>query len=221
MKIPYQHANTGMKARAEVNALLERFGCESVGWMDEFANQSVLLAFRWRGHDIQMRANAGGWAAMYLKEHPWTERRALGHAEYEAQVLRQGMIATNSILRDWVKGQITAIECGLIRFEHVFLAHILTHDGRTVGEVACESRNRSVTSAKGIESAKNSSAHRNAHENVINPSAPSFGRRQRTATLTTTGWDGRCVVALRSGERRNIMVSRLTIIHRGLGARIQ
>ena len=138
MKIPYQNASTGTKARSEVNALLERFGCESVGWMDEFATHSVLLAFRWRGRNIQLRASARGWAAMYLKEQPWTGRRALGRPEYEAQALRQGMIATNSILRDWVKGQITAVECGLIGFEHIFLAHILTHDGRTIGEVVCD-----------------------------------------------------------------------------------
>ena len=56
---------------------------------------------------------------------------------------------------------------------------------------------------------------------VVRIEKPGFGVRRRTATLTTTRWDGRCVVALRSGERHNIMASRLTIIHRGLGARIQ
>ena len=56
---------------------------------------------------------------------------------------------------------------------------------------------------------------------VVRIDKPGFGVRRRTATLTTARWDGRCVVALRSGERHNIMASRLTIIHRGLGARIQ
>ena len=32
-----------------------------------------------------------------------------------AAALDQGLIAVNSILRDWVKGQITAIETGILR----------------------------------------------------------------------------------------------------------
>ena len=56
---------------------------------------------------------------------------------------------------------------------------------------------------------------------VVRIDKPGFGVRQRTGTLTTARWDGRCVVALRSGDRHNIMASRLSIIHRGLGARIQ
>jgi hypothetical protein len=36
-------------------------------------------------------------------------------------VLRQGDVAVNSILRDWIKGQVTAVECGILSFEVVFL----------------------------------------------------------------------------------------------------
>jgi len=43
-------------------------------------------------------------------------------------------VAVNSVLRDWMKGQVTAIECGILSFEAVFLPHMLTHDGRTVIE---------------------------------------------------------------------------------------
>ena len=56
---------------------------------------------------------------------------------------------------------------------------------------------------------------------VVHIDKPSFGVRRRTATLTTARWDGRCVVELGSGKRHNIMASRLAIIHRGLGARVQ
>jgi len=31
------------------------------------------------------------------------------------------MVAVNSILRDWVKGQIMVVETGLTEFRHVFL----------------------------------------------------------------------------------------------------
>jgi hypothetical protein len=43
-------------------------------------------------------------------------------------------VAVNSILRDWIKGQITAVECGILSFESVFMPYMLTSDGRPVIE---------------------------------------------------------------------------------------
>lgn len=51
---------------------------------------------------------------------------------YEARALNQGLVAVNSMLRDWVKGQVTAVECGMLSFEAVFMPHMLTRDGRSV-----------------------------------------------------------------------------------------
>jgi hypothetical protein len=44
------------------------------------------------------------------------------------------MKAVNSLLRDWVKGQITAVECGILQFEAVFMPYMLTSDGRPMIE---------------------------------------------------------------------------------------
>ena len=55
--VPYARATSGERARAEVVALLRRFGCESVGFMDDFADQSLMLAFQWRGRRVQLRAS--------------------------------------------------------------------------------------------------------------------------------------------------------------------
>jgi hypothetical protein len=54
--------------------------------------------------------------------------------DYEQAALRQGHVAVNSILRDWIKGQVTAIETGILSFEAVFMPYMLTNDGRTVLE---------------------------------------------------------------------------------------
>jgi hypothetical protein len=56
--VPYANATTGTKARAEIVKLLQAFGCESVGFMDDFADHSVLLAFKHRGRQVQLRASA-------------------------------------------------------------------------------------------------------------------------------------------------------------------
>ena len=134
MTLPYSGARSGMKARDEIRKILQRFGCESVGFMDEFAERSVLLAFRHRGRTIQLRANARGWASAYLRENPWSSRRQYTREDWEARALEQGMVAVNSILRDWVKGQITAIETGILEFDHVFLPYMLADNGRPVLE---------------------------------------------------------------------------------------
>ena len=48
-----------------------------------------------------------------------------------------------------------------------------------------------------------------------------FGRRRRIATLTSARHDGRCVAVLRSGEKINIMASRLALVHHGCGALVR
>ena len=126
-----------MRAREEIAKILRRFGCESIGFMDDLAKHEVLLAFTNRGRQVQMRASAKGWAQMYLKENPYYRRRAT-RQEWEQAALRQGHIAVNSVLRDWVKGQVTAIETGILSFEAVFMPFMLTADGRPLFERVAE-----------------------------------------------------------------------------------
>lgn len=134
MTTPYASASSGASARDEITKILRRFGCESVGFMDDFQDHSVLLAFKHRGRPIQLKASAKGWATMFLKENPWTARRRDTKHDYERRALQQGLIAVNSILRDWIKGQVTAVECGILSFESVFLPYMLTNDGRPLIE---------------------------------------------------------------------------------------
>jgi hypothetical protein len=131
---PYASATSGAAARDEITKLLRRFGCESVGFMDDFEKFEILLAFHHRGRQMQLRASAKGWAAMFLKENPWSSRRRDSRKDYEQAALRQGLIAVNSILRDWVKGQIMAVECGILSFEAVFMPYMLTNNGQTLIE---------------------------------------------------------------------------------------
>ena len=138
--VPYASATSGATAREEITKILRRFGCESVGFLDDFAAHSVLLAFTHRGRPVQLCASAKGWAQLYLKANPWNSRMRSSVKQYEAQVLAQGLIAVNSILRDWMKGQITAIECGILSFEAVFLPYMLAEDGRPMLEKLREAR---------------------------------------------------------------------------------
>lgn len=134
MSVPYATASAGGSARDEITKMLRRFGCESVGFMDDFDKHEVLLAFTHRGRQIQLRASAKGWAQMFLRQQPYSSRRRQTRQEYEQDALRQGHKAVNSILRDWVKGQMTAVECGILSFEAVFMPYMLTSDGRPLVE---------------------------------------------------------------------------------------
>jgi len=136
--MPYENATSGQKARDEITKILQRFGCERVGFMDNFEEKSVLLAFVHRGRNVQLEASAKGWAAAFLKANPYNHRKRATRQEYEAAALKQGMVAVNSILRDWVKGQITAVECGILEFGAVFMPYMLADDGRPLIEHARE-----------------------------------------------------------------------------------
>lgn len=132
--VPYESATSGDAARSEIIKILRRFGCSSIGFMDDFDRKEILLAFEHRGNKVQLRASAKGWAAMYLRAHPHSRQMRRTRQEHEARALDQGLIATNSILRDWVKGQVTAVECGIMSFSAVFMPYMLAADGRPMIE---------------------------------------------------------------------------------------
>ena len=47
---------------------------------------------------------------------------------------KKGQIAVYSVLREWIKGQLTAIETGMLSFEAAFLPCIMLPTGETVLE---------------------------------------------------------------------------------------
>ena len=114
MTTPYAAATSDMRAREEIKKILTRFGCETIGFMDDNVKHEVLLAFTHRGRQVQLRASAKGWAALWLRENPWTDKRKSSPHEWGAKALAQGHVAVNSVLRDWIKGQVTAIETGVL-----------------------------------------------------------------------------------------------------------
>ena len=83
---------------------------------------------------MQLRASAAGWASLWLKAEPVGRRRGKPQKDYERMALEQGLLAVNSILRDWVKGQITAVECGVMSFDAAFMPFMVTDSGETVIE---------------------------------------------------------------------------------------
>lgn len=134
MSLPYENATSGKAAIEEARKTLQAFGASSFGVMEDFDRGVVTVQFMWRERRVTIEASAKGYAAAWLKAHPYSNRSRTTRTAHEARALQQGNIAVYSILRDWIKGQVTAVEIGMLSFEGAFLAQILLPSGRTVLE---------------------------------------------------------------------------------------
>lgn len=136
MSLPYENATSGDRALGDMQKLLRRFGCNKFGSMVDDEAGELLVQFEYRGRQVSVKASYQGYAAAWLKEHPYTTRMRKSRTEHERQALDIASVAVYSILRDWIKGQITAVETGILSFEGAFLGQILLPNGRTVLEHA-------------------------------------------------------------------------------------
>lgn len=134
MKLPYHRATTGRMAQGEMQSMLRRVGASSFGVMEEYDAGELIVQFEWRSRRVTLKASVKGYAAAWLREHPYTKAMRCTRAEHEARAMRQANLSVWSILRDWLKGQVTAIEIGMIDFDAAFLAQIVLPDGGTVLE---------------------------------------------------------------------------------------
>lgn len=94
----------------------------------------VLVQFEFRGRQCSVKASIKGYAAAWLKEHPYSQRTRVTPTQHQKKAMDIASVAVYSILRDWIKGQITAIETGILTFEGAFLGQILLGTGKTVLE---------------------------------------------------------------------------------------
>lgn len=136
MALPYESATSGERALGEIQKLLRGFGCSKFGSMIDDAEGTLLIQFEYHGKPVSVKASTNGYAAAWLKEHPYTSRMHCTKQQHEKKALDIASVAVYSILRDWIKGQITAIETGILSFEGAFLAQMMLPSGKTVLEHA-------------------------------------------------------------------------------------
>lgn len=136
MGLPYENSSSGTAAIEEIRKILNRFGCQRFGVMTDNEKGELIIQFTYRDRDIHMAASFQGYAAAWLKEHPYNVgRMRRTRQDHERKALQQAELSVCSVLRDWIKGQITAIECGILSFEGAFLGQILLpNSGMTVLE---------------------------------------------------------------------------------------
>jgi len=140
MTLPYQKATSGERALGEIQKILRGFGCNKFGSMSDDSAGEIFVQFEYHGRPVSVRASIKGYAQAWLKENPVTIHqtdinagRAAGKkAAHERKAMDIASVAVYSILRDWIKGQITAIETGILSFEGAFLGQLLLPSGKTV-----------------------------------------------------------------------------------------
>ena len=134
MSLPYSSATSGVRALEEIQKILRGFGCSKFGSGTDWDTGEVFIQFEHMGRMVNLKASAKGYAAAWLKDNPWTHRKRCTRQEHEQKALDIGGIAVYSILRDWVKGQVTAIEVGIMTFEAAFLSYIMLPSGKSIIE---------------------------------------------------------------------------------------
>ena len=139
MPLPYENATSGERAVQDVQKILRAFGCDKFGHMTDARAGEVLLQFEYRGRQVSARASVNGYAQAWLKEHPYTNRTRGTMADHKRKAEEIAQVAVYSILRDWIKGQIMAIETGVLSFEGAFLGQIMLPSGKTILEHATAS----------------------------------------------------------------------------------
>lgn len=138
MKLPYENASSGQKAINDIQIILKSFGCTKFATGEDFETGEVFIQFEHNGRPVNLKASAKGYAAAWLKRNPWNTKRRCSGEEHNSRALTKGSLAVYSVLRDWVKGQVTAIEIGVLTFESAFLSHMLLPDGKRVIEAIQE-----------------------------------------------------------------------------------
>src|SRR5262245_41431713 len=124
--IPYASATAGDRAIVQLQKTLETFGCTQFGTMIDNERGVLMVQFKWRGQSVSLEASFKGYAQALLNAQPnrkWRARR-------DVEALAQARISVCSILRDWVKAQVTAIESGVLSFETAFMPHMLLANGQ-------------------------------------------------------------------------------------------
>lgn len=130
---PYENASGGkVSALAEIQKTLLTFGADKFGVAEDWASGEVAIHFQLRGRVVKVKANSYGYTKAWLARNPTANGSYSAERQRRAEKL--GQMAVWSILRDWIKGQCTAIEVGMLTVDQAFIGQIVLDDGSTVME---------------------------------------------------------------------------------------
>lgn len=83
MTLPYENSTSGERALGEIQKLLRTFGCSKFGSMADDEAQEIFVQFEYRGRPVSVKASIRGYAAAWLKAHPYSTRSRVSRSDYE------------------------------------------------------------------------------------------------------------------------------------------
>ena len=93
MSLPYETATAGQNALREIERILNNFGCQNFGTMQDNEKGALLVVFKFRDRHVSMEANWRGYASAWLKANPFKQKWArLSQKEYEQKAIDQPKI---------------------------------------------------------------------------------------------------------------------------------
>lgn len=129
--LPYE-SSTARAPLAELQSVLEKFGCSMFGTAKDSERGVTMVQFKYRNRNVSVEASWKGYATAWLKAHPWSYNGRTTKEEHHQRALRQAQVSVECCLRDWIKGQTVAVECGVMSFEAAFFSHLLLPSGQRV-----------------------------------------------------------------------------------------
>lgn len=126
------------KSRAEIDALLKRWGCQKLGWAEELDAGRAVLQFVWRHGEQDYMARFG--ITMPTDEELQAQAldgRTKRFSETKLAKLKdaRGRVEFRQLAL-WLRACLNAVDAGIIRPEAVFFPWLVGRDGRTVWESA-------------------------------------------------------------------------------------
>ena len=71
MSLPYENATSGNNAINDIQKMLRSFGCQRFATGEDYETGELFIQFEHRGRQVQLKASARGYAAAWLREHPY------------------------------------------------------------------------------------------------------------------------------------------------------
>jgi len=88
--LPYESATSGKRAILEMGKTLEAIGASGFGCYEEFDKAEVIAQFKWRDMPVTIRASAKGYAAIWLRRHPYSNSMRLTRTRLRTTGAREG-----------------------------------------------------------------------------------------------------------------------------------
>ena len=126
------------RSRAEIDRLLQDWGCGQLQWSDDYKSGRVRLRFLWEhnGKGYLARFDVKLPARTDLEKHAIDGRTGkVSENKLQALMDARGKAEHRTLLL-WLKACLNAVESGIVTAEMIFLPFLEGKDGQTVGEIA-------------------------------------------------------------------------------------